>query len=197
MGIFQWILKRCCGVHGTPIFCQGFLKRSVGVVLSLPISDKVPSYHIGGLQWQHHLHNLASRLLALTGKFYWESITLAGKCWRRSNYVAKSDQDKPVKFDHNNPVFQENLLSLQKADRLAALNNLNKIRKMTWNQVCRVSGLEWEKIISVTPQGGIDAICSLRINQSRRTTAYRGVISSVLSIAPDHDNIYGLFSRIG
>jgi hypothetical protein len=106
--------------------------------------------------------------------------------------VAKNDQDRLVRLDFNNPVFQENLLTLQKPERHAALDSLNKIRQMTWNQVYRDGGLKWEKIISVKPPAGIDAIYSLRITQARRATAYRdGDFIRLLTIAPDHDNTYG------
>lgn len=106
--------------------------------------------------------------------------------------MAKNDQDKLVRLDLNNPVFQENLLMLQKPERHAALDSLNKIRQMTWNQVYRDGGLKWEKIISVKPPTGIDAIYSLRITQARRATAYRdGDFIRLLTIAPDHDNTYG------
>jgi hypothetical protein len=106
--------------------------------------------------------------------------------------VAKNDQDKLVRLDLNNPVFQENLLMLQKPERHAALDSLNKIRQMTWNQVYRDGGLKWEKIISVKPQAGIDAIFSFRVTQARRATAYReGDFIRLLTIAPDHDNTYG------
>jgi hypothetical protein len=106
--------------------------------------------------------------------------------------VAKNDQDRLVRLDLNNPVFQENLLTLQKQERHAALDSLNKMRQMTWNQVYRDGGLKWEKIISVKPPAGIDAIYSLRITQARRATAYRdGDFIRLLTIAPDHDNTYG------
>lgn len=106
--------------------------------------------------------------------------------------MAKNDQDKLVRLDLNNPVFQENLFMLQKPERHAALDSLNKIRQMTWNQVYRDSGIKWEKIISVNPPTGIDAIYSLRITQARRATAYRdGDFIRLLTIAPDHDNTYG------
>lgn len=78
-----------------------------------------------------------------------------------------------VGLDLNNPVFQEHLFSLQTADRQAALDTLKKIRQLTWDQLYRDSGLKWEKIVSVKPPVGIDAIYSLRITQSRRCTAYR------------------------
>jgi hypothetical protein len=59
--------------------------------------------------------------------------------------MAKIDPDGLVRLDLNNPVFQENLLTLQKAERHAAIETLNKLRQMTWNQVYRDSGLKWEK----------------------------------------------------
>lgn len=97
-----------------------------------------------------------------------------------------------VRLDLNNPVFQENLLTLQKPERHAALDTLNKIRQLTWDQVYRDSGLKWEKITSVKPPTGIDAIYSLRITQARRATALRdGDFMRFLTVAPDHDSAYG------
>jgi len=106
--------------------------------------------------------------------------------------MAKPDLDVLVRLDINNPVFQQNLLTLQKPERHAALDTLNKLRQMNWNQVYRDNGLKWEKIISVKPPTGIDAIYSLRITQARRATAYReGEFIRFLAIAPDHDGTYG------
>jgi len=106
--------------------------------------------------------------------------------------MPKSDPECLVRLDLNNPVFQENLLSLQKPDRLAALDALGRLRQMTWNQVYRDKGLKWEKIASFKPPAGIDAVYSLRITQSRRATAYRdGDFIRPLTIAPDHDKTYG------
>ncbi len=97
-----------------------------------------------------------------------------------------------VRLDLNNPVFQENLLGLQKPDRHAALDTLKKIRQLTWAQLYRDNGLKWEKIASVAPPAGTDAIYSLRMTQARRCTAYRdGDFMRFLTIAPDHDATYG------
>ena len=97
-----------------------------------------------------------------------------------------------MRLDLNNPVFQQNLLTLQKQERHAALDTLDKLRQLTWNQVYRDQGLKWEKIISIKPPTGIDALYSLRITQSRRATAYRvGAFIRLLSIAADHDSTYG------
>jgi hypothetical protein len=106
--------------------------------------------------------------------------------------MVSSNADATVRPDLNNPVFQANLLSLQKPERHAALETLNKIRQLTWSQLYRDSGLKWEKISSVKPPAGCDAIYSLRITQSRRATAYRhGDFIRLLTIAPDHDSTYG------
>jgi hypothetical protein len=97
-----------------------------------------------------------------------------------------------IRLDLNNPVFQEQLLTLQKQERHAALDTLNKIRRLTWNQLYRDQGIKWEKITSVKPPAGIDAVYSLRISQSRRATAHRdGDFMRLLTIAPDHDATYG------
>jgi hypothetical protein len=45
--------------------------------------------------------------------------------------MAKHDPHALIRLDLNNPVFQENLLSLQKAERLAVLDTLSKIRQLT------------------------------------------------------------------
>ncbi|MEE9354443.1 MAG: hypothetical protein V3U75_02530 [Methylococcaceae bacterium] len=106
--------------------------------------------------------------------------------------MTKKDQNRLVRLDLNNAIFQENLLTLQKPERHSALETLNKLRQMTWNQVYRDSGLKWEKIFSVKLPAGIDAIYSLRSTQARRATAYRdGDFIRLLTIAPDHDNTYG------
>jgi len=106
--------------------------------------------------------------------------------------MTRPDTDAFVRLDLNNPVFQANLLTLQKPDRHSALETLNKARRMTWNQVCRDQGLKWEKIVSLTPPAGVAAIYSLRITQSRRATAYRdGDFIRLLTISPDHDATYG------
>lgn len=103
-----------------------------------------------------------------------------------------ASSDAKVRLDLNNPVFQANLLTLQKPERHAALDTLNKIRQLTWNQLYRDRGLKWEKITSAKPPEGIDAIYSLRITQARRATAYREAdFIRLLTIAPDHDATYG------
>lgn len=100
--------------------------------------------------------------------------------------------DDQIRLDLNNPVFQEHLFNLQKPERNAAIDTLKKIRQLSWGQLYRDNGLKWEKIVSVKPPQGVDAIYSLRITQSRRCTAYRdGIFMRLLTVAPDHDSTYG------
>lgn len=100
--------------------------------------------------------------------------------------------DALVRLDLNNPVFQETLFNLQKAERHAAIDSLKKVRQLTWAQVYRDNGLKWEKIASVKPPAGINAVYSIRITQSRRATAWRdGDFMRMLTVAPDHDSTYG------
>ena len=97
-----------------------------------------------------------------------------------------------VRLDLNNPVIQEQLLTLHKVERHAVLDILNKIRQLTWNQLYRDQGIKWEKITSIKPPVGVGAVYSLRISKSRRATAHRdGDFIRLLTIAPDHDATYG------
>ena len=106
--------------------------------------------------------------------------------------MAVSESTGNVLLDLNNPTFQENLFGLQKPEKLAALDTLKKIRQLNWSQLYRDNGLKWEKIASVKPPLGVDAIYSLRISQARRCTAYRdGDFMRFLTVAPDHDSTYG------
>jgi hypothetical protein len=66
------------------------------------------------------------------------------------------------------------------------------VQRIEGGPLCRHHGLKWEKITSIKPPQGIDAIYSLRITQSRRATSYRdGDFIRLLTIAPDHDATYG------
>ena len=106
--------------------------------------------------------------------------------------MAEDRNKNRVRLDLNNEVFQENWLGLDKVERNRVTDTLRKLNQQTWEQVYRDAGLKWEKIVSVKPPHGIDALYSLRITQSRRAIAYRqGDFMRFLSIAPDHDAAYG------
>ena len=106
--------------------------------------------------------------------------------------MSSTESNTSVILDLNNQTFQENLFSLQKTERHAALDTLSKIRQLTWQQVYRDKGLNWEKIFSVRAPQEIDAVYSLRITQSRRATAFReGLYMRMLTVAVDHVSTYG------
>jgi hypothetical protein len=97
-----------------------------------------------------------------------------------------------VRVDLNNPTFQDNLVSVGKAEILRVQATIKKLLSLTWHQVYTDQGLKWEKITSVPAPSGIDAFYSIRLSQSLRATAYReGDWLRLLSIAADHDATYG------
>ena len=101
-------------------------------------------------------------------------------------------RNDPVKLDLNNPVFQRNWVALDKPEASRVLATVKKLLQLTWDQVYLDQGLKWEKITSVRPPRGIEAVYSLRITQARRATAFRdGDYLRFLTIEGDHDATYG------
>ena len=106
--------------------------------------------------------------------------------------MALSDPNGKVILELNNVTFRENLFGLQKPERHAVMDTFNKVRKLTRSQVYRDNALKWEKIVSVRPPAGVDAIYSMRLTQGRRAAATReGAYMRLLTIAPDHDSTSG------
>lgn len=106
--------------------------------------------------------------------------------------MANTEQARKLQLDLNNEIFQENWLTLDKSERNRVTDTLRKLRQLTWDQLYRDQGLKWEKVSSVKPPKGIDAVYTLRITQSRRASAYRdGNFLRFLTIASDHDAAYG------
>jgi hypothetical protein len=118
--------------------------------------------------------------------------------WAKRNPPKESDPDailkrlKKVRLDLNAETFQKTWLQLDKSERDRVTDTLKKLLQLTWDQVYRDAGLKWEKVSSIKPPPGIDAIYTLRITRSRRATAYRqGDFLRFLTIEPDHDAAYG------
>lgn len=102
------------------------------------------------------------------------------------------EKERKVELDLSNEVFLKNWRDLDNPERERVADTLKKIRQLTWEQVYRDAGLKWEKVRSVRPPPGIDAIYTLRITRSRRASAYRqGNFMRFLTIAADHDAAYG------
>jgi len=106
--------------------------------------------------------------------------------------MADEQQARKVRLDLNGEIFQKTWLQLDKSERDRVTDTLKKLLQLTWDQVYRDAGLKWEKVSSIKPPQGIDAIYTLRITRSRRATAYReGDFLRFLTIEPDHDAAYG------
>ena len=102
--------------------------------------------------------------------------------------MADEQQARKVRLDLNGEIFQKTWLQLDKSERDRVTDTLKKLLQLTWDQVYRDAGLKWEKVSSIKPPQGIDAIYTLRITRSRRATAYRqGDFLRFLTIEPDHD----------
>lgn len=99
---------------------------------------------------------------------------------------------KYIQLDLNNPVFQESWFTLEplEAERVRAA--LNKIHKLTWDVFHKYPGFKWEKIQSIRPPDGVDAVYTFRVTQSVRGVGFReGNYLRLLLIEPDHDAAYG------
>ncbi|MGH8602593.1 MAG: hypothetical protein ACREXR_07395 [Gammaproteobacteria bacterium] len=95
-----------------------------------------------------------------------------------------------VRLDLNNPVFQEALFRLEKAEQLAMLSTLRKIPELTWDQLYRDQGLKWEAIYSRNGPKG-ERIYSFRVTKKCRALVYReGEWLRILTLHPDHDSAY-------
>jgi hypothetical protein len=95
--------------------------------------------------------------------------------------------DDTLLLDLNNPVFQRDLFALEKADQLALLSTLKRLRGMTWKQVYADQGLKWEAIHSRQGPHG-QRLYSFRAS---RAVGYRdGLWLKILSLHADHDSAY-------
>ena len=91
-----------------------------------------------------------------------------------------------MEFDLNGPAFQEDLLTLEKAELLAFFKTLRKLKALSWHEVHRDRGLRWESIKSL----GTHAY-TLRVTRKCRAVVEReGDVVRFLSLHPDHDSAY-------
>lgn len=95
-----------------------------------------------------------------------------------------------IRLDLNAPEFQEDLFSLTKEQQLSVLSTLKKLAQMTWEQVYRDAGLNWEALRSKTgPHQG--RLYTLRLGKGFRAVAYRQEQwLKILSLHPEHDSAY-------
>jgi hypothetical protein len=95
-----------------------------------------------------------------------------------------------IPLDLNNPIFQEDLLLLEKEDMLRIIGTLRKIKKISWAEVYKDKGLRWELVQSKTGHDG-ERLYTIRISQGFRALVYReGQFMRFLSLHTDHDSAY-------
>jgi hypothetical protein len=98
--------------------------------------------------------------------------------------------DDTFRLDLNSPEFQRSLFALEKADQVALLSSLKRMRGMTWRQVYADNGLKWEAIHSRQGPGGLK-LYSFRASRAFRAVGYRdGQWLRILSLHADHDSAY-------
>ena len=101
-------------------------------------------------------------------------------------------KNQKIQLDLNNPEFLKSWLNLDKTERNRVTDTLNKLIQLSWDEMYRDQGLKWEKIVSIKPPKGIEAIYSVRITQARRAVVFReNEFMRLLLIQPDHDATYG------
>ncbi len=95
-----------------------------------------------------------------------------------------------VRLDLNNPDFQKEWFSLQKADFIATKTTMLKLTSMDWNQVYVDSGLKWEKIQS-TKTRKERTLYTIRLSGKHRAVVFRrDEFMIFVSLHPDHDSAY-------
>ena len=95
-----------------------------------------------------------------------------------------------VLLDLNNPIFQDDLLSLERDEAGRVLATLRKIKKLAWAEDYRDTGLHWELVQSKKGPNGT-RLYTVRVSDKFRALVYReGQFMRFLSLHPDHDSAY-------
>lgn len=95
-----------------------------------------------------------------------------------------------VRLDLSDPDLESTLARLSERGRKETFTTFRQIAQMSWQQVYRHKGLNWEKIKS-RPGPGRQSLYSFRISQKIRGVAYRqDDFMRVLAIHEDHDSAY-------
>ncbi len=107
-----------------------------------------------------------------------------------------SAQHKLVECDLEFPRVIEELSELESNELNQVESSIEKIKKMTWDQIYKTSsktekrGLNWESIDGQTTQSG-KKIASIRISGKFRARVCRdGNFMRFISLHPDHDSAY-------
>ena len=68
-----------------------------------------------------------------------------------------------VQLDLNSPEFQQSWFDLDADDAERVRTALKKILQLTWQDVYKDKGLHWEKVQSIRPPAGVDALYTFRL----------------------------------
>jgi hypothetical protein len=97
-----------------------------------------------------------------------------------------SGNDAKVLLDLNFPDFQSDLFDLDASEVKKVLKTLKKVKGLTWNDVFRDRGLNWEEVKSMPGN------YTIRLSQSYRAVATReGRWMQFSALHQDHDGAYG------
>ena len=95
-----------------------------------------------------------------------------------------------VLLDLNNPIFQEDLFSLDRENAARVLAALRKIKKLSWTEIYRDRGLRWELVQSKTGPSG-NRLYTIRIAAGFRALVCRqGQFMRLLLLHTEHDSAY-------
>ncbi len=95
-----------------------------------------------------------------------------------------------LRLDLNSPEFQEVFFRLELPELKQVVAALRRLRELDWNALYRHTGFQWEAIEHLIAPNGAK-VCSLRLSQRVRATAYRdGEFLRLLALHPDHDSAY-------
>lgn len=91
-----------------------------------------------------------------------------------------------VLLDLNPPDFLDDLFDLDASEVKKVLKTLKKLRGLTWNEVFRDRGLNWEEVKNLPGK------YTIRLSQSYRAVATReGGWMRFAALHQDHDGAYG------
>ncbi|MDX2004993.1 MAG: hypothetical protein SFU83_06920 [Meiothermus sp.] len=87
----------------------------------------------------------------------------------------------------NYEPFLQAWFALEKPEQLAMLKTIRKILALSWDELYKDSGLNWE----LATQRGEERFYSIRITQKCRALVQReGNLVVFVSLHPDHDSAY-------
>jgi hypothetical protein len=94
-----------------------------------------------------------------------------------------------ILLDMNTPRFQQKLFNLEKVEQRSLLSTLEKITKLSWQELYQDKGIRWELIQSETSK--TIKTYSFRFSQKYRGLAYRdGEYLVLLDLFVNHDGAY-------